>query len=296
MALPQTTSSLDTLANQMPVANQRRQQQQQAATALQMQQAVKQAGTEQITPMGRTDLPTIPSTGLAQGLGGAAAQQTGQAQVAAQKQNVQEQAQLGGMALDKQQQDVKQKIASLQQGVQAQAQSQEQQLANLSQDAKKEMYDSRLQFQRDENNRISMNERQLADYAVLKAQNQQQYAAAAQHAQQLHDMKITMLEAAANKLDQELKSQFTLGQQAANNQLKIQLTQALADAREAARQEANRRHNNMAAWQAGGQVVGAVVGGIIGGGFTMGMGTAVGAGVGAQVGGAIGGAIGSANS
>ncbi len=261
-------AALDSIVNNMPVANQQRVQQQRAATDLQLQQAVRAVPPKQAGPQ------------VAQTLGAAAAQQTGQAQVQQAQQNVAVNQQAGGMAVQQKANELQQNIATLKRGQDTQQLSDEQQFANLSQQAKQEMFDSRMQFSKDEMGRTMFNERQLADYAVSHARDQQQLADYAQSAQQIQQRKAQALTAAQARISQELEFQNSLDIQKQDNQLKQQLTQAKYDLDKKLAKDradaANRAGIFSTVLGIGGAAAGGMAGGPAGAGVGMGLGSSVG--------------------
>lgn len=207
-------AALDQIVGNMPVANERRRQQQQAATDLQLQQAVKAVPAAQATPA------------IAQTLGAGAAQAAGQQAVDTAKQNVAVNQQAGGMALQQKQADIQQGLQALRRGQDTAQLTDEQQFANISEAAKREMFDSRMQFSKDEQGRSYMNERQLADYALTHARNVDQLRDYTQTAEQLQARKSQALEAAQARIDQELQFQSSLSNQQQDQALKQRLVEA----------------------------------------------------------------------
>lgn len=262
-------AALDQIVNNMPVANQRRQQQQQAATDLQLQQAVKAVPPKQAGPA------------VAQTLGGAAAQTAGQQMIETAKQNVAVNQQAGGMAVDQKQSELQTGIAELRRGQETGQLADEQAFANISEDAKREMFDSRMSFSKDEMGRTFMNERQLADYAATHARSKEQLQDYMQTAEQMHDRKTQALEAAQAKIDQELQFQNSLSNQKQDQALQKQLVQAKRDLEAKIAKDKAKRANRAGTFQTVAAIGGAVVGGIYGG--------PAGAAVGYQAGSAVGG-------
>lgn len=262
-------AALDSVINNMPVANQRRQQQQQAATDLQLQQAVKSVPPAQATPA------------VAQTLGAGAAQTAGQQMIETAKQNLAVNQQAGGMALQQKQADLQQNLQALKRGQDTTQLTDEQQFANISEDAKREMFDSRMQFSKDEMGRTFMNERQLADYAILHAHDEQQIKDYAQAAEQLHDRKMQTMEAAQQKITQELEFQNSLSNQKQDHALKLKLEQAKLDLEQKIAKEKADRANRAGTFSTVAGVAGAVAGAYFGG--------PAGAAAGYQAGSAVGG-------
>jgi len=246
-------AALDQIINQMPVANQRRQQQAQAATDLQLQQAVKAVPTAAATPQ------------VAQQLGAAAQQNVGAQMIETAKQNLATTQQAAGMELQQKQAQLQQGLSDLRRGQDTQQLSDEQALANLSEQAKREMFDSRMQFARDEMGREYMNERQLADYAVTHARDVEQLRNYAQSAEQLHQRKLQMMEAAQQRINQELQFQNSLSNQKQDQNLMRQLAESKRSLEERIAKQKADQANRTGTFSTIGGIGGAVAGGIIGG-------------------------------
>lgn len=261
-------AALDSIMNNMPVANQRRQQQAQAATDLQLQQAVRAAPPKAATPQ------------VAQALGAAAQQNVGQQMIEAAKSNVQTAQQVGQLDLEKRQQELSQRLDTLRRGVDTQQLEDERAFANLNEQAKRDMFDNRMQFQKDEMGREFLNERQLADYAVTHARSAEQLRDYTQSAEQLHDRKMQAMEAAQAKINQELEFQNTLSTQKQDQTLKKQLLQAKTDLEKKIAKEKSDRANRAGTFQ----TIGTIAGGAAGA-----FGGPAGAAAGASAGGALGG-------
>jgi len=121
---------------------------------------------------------------------------------------------------------------------------QRQDLAGMGTFLKQQIFDSRLQFAQDEEGRKFSNERQLADYAILAAQNDIELNRHLKSMQRAHDKEIILLEAAYNKISQQRKQAF-----AAQEQLKDQSLERELKKRENALLEKMRRKKaNQAMW------------------------------------------------
>jgi hypothetical protein len=205
----------------MPVANQKVAQQQAAARDIQLQQAVAAAPASTNT------------TQAAQQTGAALAQEAGQQQVqntqqAAAGQNAV--AQLGQQVqqIENQKALANQKMAAGQEQMDA-----EQKFAQISEQAKQEMYDSRRQFETDQLGQKFSNERQLADYARMRTQTEDQWQDYQQKTDQLSKRKIQVLSVANQKLMVAAEQQ-----NAEIEQIKDQMTGTDINSREHAAQQA----------------------------------------------------------
>jgi hypothetical protein len=156
-----------------------------------------------------------------------------------------------------------------------------QKFAQISEKAKQEMFDNQMQFQKDEQGRTFFNERQLADYARLNAENDEKFKDYAQNAEQLSKRKLQAMEHAYKLTMQDLQQKSNLAEQKKDQQAQLQINQIRKEIEERMQKERAKAANRAAAWQAGGTIVGGVAGAVIGG--------PAGASAGASVGGALGG-------
>lgn len=299
MALTPQPSMLQGLATSMPVANEQIAARQKAARDLQLLQAVQKA------PAGGAIIPTAQQTGAA--MAAAAGQdQIQRIQNAAQAQN-----QIAQIGQNVQALELQKQGAEFQSGLKEQQMTDAQRLASISEDAKAEVFDTRMQFQKDRNQQEFLNQRQLADYAVLTAKSEEDWKDYVQKSEQLAARKETTLKFAYQKLSQQLqfenqeinqlrdqltKKGITEREAAAKReildkklQLDLQLKSQLA-ALQAAQQRAKARAAKTKAQNVAiGQTVGAVAGGVLGFVFAGGpAGAAAGAAAGSAVGGGLG--------
>lgn len=268
MADPIKLKALQNLSNQLPVANQRIAQGQQAARDIQLQQAVKQAPATA----------NIPQT--TQQTGAAATQMAGQQMIEQAQKQVQQQGQVGQLALGGQQQQAQANTASLQMGAREQSADNAMRLARISEQAKQELYDKQMQFQKDQQGRALFNEKQLADYAVASAKDENDYRSKVQTMQQVSARDLQIMEHSFELVQKDLEQRIRLAEQQKDQKLQLELTEMKRAAEEAMAAKRAKAANNQAMWQAGGTIVGAAAGGLIGG--------APGAMVGASAGGAVG--------
>lgn len=274
--------ALQNLAGQLPVANSRIAQGQQAARDMQLQAAVAKA------PASSSNI-----TRSAQDTGAQVAQNVGTQMVQNAQQQIQQQGQVGQLGNQEQQQINQAQVFGLQQGAREQAMDNVQKLASISQEAKQELYDQTMQLQKDEAGRTFFNERQLADYARLNAQSDEDFKNKAQQAEQVSKRNLQAMETAYNLVQEDLNQRYDLAKQRQDQATMKQIQEMKIAADRQMTKERNRAANNAAAWQAGGTIVGAVAGSFI---PIPGVGTAAGAMMGASLGGAAGGIIGSQTS
>lgn len=78
---------------------------------------------------------------------------------------------------------------------------QKEDLSKLGLDVKQKIYDNRIRFERDELGRKFSNERQMADYAIASAKNEQDLRNKMQIMQQIMQKELYMMEQASNKVN-----------------------------------------------------------------------------------------------
>lgn len=196
------------MSNNIPVANQKLASQQAAARTMQLQQAVGAAQPGQATAQ------------TAQQLGTQMATQAGQQQVAGQATQAAQQNNTAQLGQQVQQLSDAKAVNDAKLGASQQQENNVEKFAAISQQAKQTMYDSRMQFQQTQQNTAFSNERQLADYAKLRAQTDQQWQNYVTTTNDLEQKKTQTLQIAYNKISQEMTIQ---------NNLAIQQRQQAAD-------------------------------------------------------------------
>jgi hypothetical protein len=218
MAETATQAGLAGLAAGMPVRNKAIADQQRAARMLQLQQAVSQLGPQQ-----------APTATQAAGMGASVAQQAGAEQVNRAKDLVQQSAQLGKLGQQETTLTNLQTTGALQQQAQQESLDQATRLASLDDAAKREMFDSQLQFKKDQADNTLFSERQLADYKRLSAQGDEDLKNWAQRSNQLHARNVQVLQAISDRLGEALTSDYLKGRQKLDQQSKLELAQMKRD-------------------------------------------------------------------
>jgi len=218
MAETATQAGLAGLASQMPVRNKAVADQQRAARMLQLQQAVSQLAPQQ-----------APTATQAAGMGASIAQQAGTEQVNRAKDLVQQSAQLGKLGQQETALTNLQTTGALQQQAQQESFDQASRLASLDDAAKREMFDSQLQFKKDQADNTLFSERQLADYKRLSAQGDEDLKNWAQRSNQLHARNVQVLQAISDRLNEALTSDYLKGRQKLDQQSKLELAQMKRD-------------------------------------------------------------------
>jgi len=218
MAETATQAGLAGLASQMPVRNKAVADQQRAARMLQLQQAVSQLAPQQ-----------APTAAQAAGMGATIAMQSGAEQVQRAQQTTQQAAQLGKLGQQETALTNLQTTGALQQQAQQESLDQATRLASLDDAAKREMFDSQLQFKKDQADNTLFSERQLADYKRLSAQGDEDLKNWAQRSNQLHARNVQVLQAISDRLNEALTSDYLKGRQKLDQQTKLELAQMKRD-------------------------------------------------------------------
>lgn len=157
--------------------------------------------------------------------------------------------------------------------------TQREQLAALGADVKEKVFDSRLQFQKDEMGRKFSNERQLADYAIMSSKTEQELQNKLLTQKLMQQRSLQLMEAAQNKVNEALRQSY--GDK--GRELTQQSQEYIATVKAAA-------ERSMARKKARGAAMGAIIsgaftiGGAIIGSFVGPAGTAAGATIGGAVG------------
>lgn len=263
--------ALKTLANQLPVANSRVATGMQAARDLQLQNAAAAA-------------PATMSSGAIQQAGAQQAATAGQQQVAQAQNNLEQQTQVGQLGLNQQKAESQNTLGQLQMGQKNEELGNLQRLGSIDEQAKQELYDTQMQFAKDESGRTLFNQRQLLDYAASKAQGDEQFKNYTQQAQQLNARKMQLMETAYNKVTADLDSQFKQAEQGKDQKAMQEIKQRKQDLSRQMTAEKNKAANNTAMWSTGVGIAGAVAGSAAG---------PAGAMAGYQAGSAVGGIAGS---
>lgn len=265
----------------MPIANQEVAQRVQQSQLMRLQAGVGAA----------------PSTGAGvreiQQAGAAQAAQVGAATNQAAEKTIEQSAELGKAAV--QDRATSQLIESGEArlaGAEAGA-AQEDQLAQLGQDVRKQIFDDRIQFARDEAGRKLLTESQLADHAAHIAKDENEFKQKMQFAELQHTKKMQVMQMAHQKLAAALEFEYRKKAQDRSQSVVEELARAKRNIELKIQAEAAASKNRQAQWSSAGVVLGAVIGGVAAGVSTGGLGAGAGAALGASIGGAAGGAIGS---
>lgn len=157
-------------------------------------------------------------------------------------------------------------------------------LAALGMTTKQQLFDASLQFEQDELGRTIFNERQLLDYAISKAKDVEDLQNYEQTVSQMSERRLRLLQAAQNKIQQELQQAYAMEENELSQEHKLGLARAKA-ALEAKIQKEKADASNRAAMFNG---IFTIAGGIAGAVIAGPGGYAAGALAGSTIGGGIG--------
>lgn len=264
---------LSNLAAQVPETNQRVAQGMREARLAQLSQNV--AAISQAAPTPQAAAPQIAQ---------AAQQATQQGVQAGLQQQQQAQQQVAGL----QEQQTRQQAGAAQlEAAERELALDERQmflageLSRIQEDAADKLLNAQLTFKRDEQDRALFNERQLLDYAVVNAKNENEFRQYEQTMLQALERKNLILETVSAKIKQQLQQEYEKGNQELNQARIQELAQMKRDLDKKLADEEARARNTAMILQGVGMAGGAVAGTFIPVG-----GTIIGAKLGAQLGGA----------
>jgi len=272
MALSPRAEQLRTLADQVPAANQ------------QVAQGLQQGRLTSLQSQVGGTAPAAATSTAAQGLGTEQAAATGNIQINQAKTNQQQLGQVAQQGVAQGQQENQAAKASASVALQGTQTDNAARLSKLSESSKNELLDKQLDFSKSQAQLGYLNQRQLADWAVTKAKTANDLKAYQQMSSEMADRKGEMLQAAHNKIQQELDNNTKSQVVKLDNATTMALEKQKKDLEAAiAKQKADAK-NQATIWTMAGGVVGGVVGGIYGGPTGAGVGYAAGSGLGAMAG------------
>jgi hypothetical protein len=250
------SQQLEQLAGAVPGQQQQQVGQQQAGQQMQLQAAF---GAGQRQPG------QAPTAGQIQQIGAEATKAAGATAVQGAQQTQQR---LGGIAdeqLKLRQQEKQNQLQYREDRLSEKSRELQGRLYGINRKLGRELYGEQMKFEKDELGRKLFNERQLTDWAILKAQNEEELKNYEQLVTQMSDRKMKMYEAAQARIQQEMKLQFELDETRRDGQLMIKLANAERAMKLKMQREKARAANRAAMFGAIGGIVGGVAGGIIGG-------------------------------
>jgi len=269
---------LNKLATAIPMANQQIASGMQQARETQLQAAIGGLTPEQAA-----------QPRLAQAVGAQQAAAAAQIQTQAQQKTQQQAITAGQQAITNEKIKKQQELFTRSQALSQKGRYLENELARISQSAKDKLLDQQLSFKRDELGRTVWNERQLADYKIATAKDDEDFRNYQQEVTNLSERRMKMLLVAQKKLEQILEQGYLSTNQKLDQASRLKIAENLAELKRKQAREAARQANTMAMWSGGGAILGAAAGALVPGGG------AIGAAVGAQIGQGVGTAVGSQN-
>ena len=259
---------------QAPVTNPKASQQLADTQAIRARAAVGQAPSQPIAP-------------AAQATGAALTAQAGQQALGQQAQQAGLAKGQAGLALGQQKLEGQAKLFGQEQAQQQAAMRMDQQLFDISEAAANEEQQLRTNFNKRVAQEDYLRDIELANWAVLNSQNDQDFKDKIQAMEQAHAKKEATVDHAYKLVLKDLQQQADKSTQDRRQAIdkEIKEIQAAWQAEQARRK--NEAVNRQAMYSAGGTMIGAVAGGIIGS-VVPGAGTAAGATAGAALGGSLG--------
>jgi hypothetical protein len=250
----------------------------QQARETQLQQTIGQMTPEQAaTPR------------LAQSMGAQQAAQASAIQLGAQQKTQQSAVVAGQQAIVQDKIQKQQELFTRSQALSQKNRYLENELARISQSAKDKLLDQQLSFKRDELGRTVWNERQLADYKIATAKDEEDFRNYQQEASNLSERRMKMLQMAQRKLEQVLEQGYISTNQKLDQASRLKIVETVAALKRKQARESARQSSNMGMWSGAGTIVGAGIGFVASGG------NPYGAVVGAQIGQGVGTAAGAQN-
>lgn len=250
------TKALKSLATSMPVANQRVAQGLQQSRLMGLQSAVAAAPAPGSGQPG-TSIREIQQAGAVQ------AASAGDIANKAAAQTVKQVAQVGELGVAEASRAGSEAVGQASIDAQQSATADGAQLAALGRDVKQQLFDSRIQFERDEAGRKLLNESQMIDHAIWSAKSEAEFKSKMQQASLMHEKRMTLLEVAHKRIVAELEYASKSKTQELDQAMKERLVRAKANLElEMERQKAEAA-NKQAMWSAGGAVLGTTVGAVL---------------------------------
>jgi hypothetical protein len=259
------TKALKELAGAMPIASQKAAQQLQAGRLVGLQQAVSQAQgpvTKQQIQQGAAQQVTQAAGIQNQVANNMQGNLVEMGRASVQAQQTAQQTQLDGRRL----------------ALAESSRKAEESLNSLGADLKQKLFDRQMQFEKDEAGRALFNTTQLADWAVQKSKNAEEYKNKVQKMDQAHKMTLHAMEITQKKIEQQLEFEMRKKIQDRDQATLERLARYKQQLRLEYEKKVAKYKNEQAQWQAGGMVVGAIIGTMAGGN------TAAGAAIGGSAG------------
>lgn len=237
---------LSQLAAAIPAANQSVVSGMQQARETQLQQAIGGMTPEQAAAGPR----------LAQTIGAQQAQQSAQIQLQQQQTAQQRAAAAGQQAIAQDKMQKQKELFTRSQALSQKGRYLENELARISQGAKDKLLDQQLSFKRDELGRTLWNERQLADYKVATAKNEEEFKTYQQQVNNLYERKLKMMEMAEKKLEQVLQQGYLSNKQKLDQASRKRIAETAMELRRQRMKAQAKANSTVAIFEAAGTIIG----------------------------------------
>jgi len=193
---------------------------------------------------------------VSQQVAGEQARQTGQAAVQAQA-GAQAQGNMRNqIALQQRSREIQDRVADISIQRTKKQQELETRFAKLGEEKKSQLFDEQMKIRRDANGRAVLTERQLLDYAITSAQNEQSYLNWASDVKIASDREIQLWETSYKKLEVAATQAFKTAESQKDREHAKNLQDMARKAQEEQRKAEARARNRMAKYQAAGTIVG----------------------------------------
>ena len=234
---------LSTMSQAVPGQNAMVANQMQAARTMQMQQAISQATqTKGQAP--------------AQALGTQQAQQAGQIATQQQASNIGQSQRIGQAFIADRQREIQNNLRQKSFANTKRLFDEEQRLEQLDANLKRDLLDDTLKFQEDDLGRTLFNERQLLDYKIATAKDDNALLDYEQQVTQESRRRMAMLEVSYAKVRQALQQEFEKGEQDLDQAQRQRLIEAKNALEKKMQAEKNKARNRASMFSAGGAIAG----------------------------------------
>lgn len=171
---------------------------------------------------------TTPGTATQiQQAGAAVAGAQAQGQLQATQQAVQQQGQLQQAAIQQRGAEISGAFADRQRQLEAQKRLYQRRVFSMDRKLGEEIFVKQMKFQRDEFGRMLFNERQLADFKMMVANDKEEWYAFEQKQRLISKRKMKFMEIAHKKAQQKLEQEFLKSEQEKNHEATLALKQLI---------------------------------------------------------------------
>lgn len=139
-------------------------------------------------------------------------------------------------------------------------------LFNLNRQLGNQLFTNQMKFKQDEIGREFLNDRQLADYALIQARTEEDWLKYEQQVSQMSKRRLQLLKAAYAKIKQAQEQDWRLGEQGLDQEHKKYLVEHRAKIMKKIKEEQARASNRASMFAAGGMIIGGAIGALVPGG------------------------------